>query len=331
MVLDSGVGRTAVDAQTAEAVGLQNQGTLVATGVAGDGTAFLAGPALLSFAGIQVPLQSLTVLDLGPLNAATNGAASVVLGEDLFDFVTVEFDFRASRVLISKSGARLDHASFVRAPLLLGKHHRRHMPFRVGSDLQLQGMVDLGSDAPLYLSQEVVSAFKLVMGRPHSLAESIGAEGASVDTVFSLPSITLGGQELRSVPVRVPETWTVSVPAVIGLPLLARYFVSFCFAENLIALRADTVAITKPFDKDRSGIGAIMKNGHLRIAFVSPNSPASQLGLRAGDEILTINGVAVQKVLRGANRPLGFGSEGTLFDLGLAGGRQVGLVLADYY
>lgn len=331
VVLDSGVGRTAVDVRIARALNLQFRSPIVETGVAGDGAAFLAGPAHLVVSGISIPLHSVTVVDLAFVNAATPVSPSVILGEDLFDFTTVCLDFKSSRLLVSKPNAQPYDHGFVEAPLLLGGHHRRHMPFSISPDLQLQGMVDLGSDAPLYLSPQVVSDLGLMLGRPHSLSESIGAEGSSIDIVFTVPSLTLGGVTIKDVPARVPRQWTVSVPAVIGLPLLSRYSVSFCFPRNLIALRPDPAALAMHFEKDRSGIGAIMEDGRLRIVFVSPNSPASRVALRPGDEILTINGNVVKQVMDTATAPLGTGPKGTRIDLKLSNGRQVQLVLDEYF
>ena len=331
VVLDSGAGRTTMDAGAAPGFGLHSSSTLIETGVTGETRAALTGPARLELPGLRLGLPAVALADLSALTLPGRASSVVVLGQDLLDVVALSLSFQTLHLQISRPGPAPLDPGYDRAPLLPGAHHRRHIPFRLGEATELQAMVDLGNDAPLYLSPRLASDLKLLEGRKHSLALSVGAEGRSVDTVFTTPSLTLGGATLKNVPTRVPSKWTVSVPAVIGLPVLSRYDIRFCYDLDEIALRADPTVIAQPFARDRSGLGAIMDGHHLRIIFVSPASPASRAALQVGDEIKTIEGVSVKQYLTMANGPLGSRSAGTRFDLGLSDGRRVPLVLRDYF
>ena len=331
ITLDTGVGRTTIDAAVALRCGIAPLGDTVAAGLTGSVRGRTGGPVHLQMEGLALTLAEVLLLDLRAVSAANGRPVEVLLGDDLFGQSAVSFDFGANRLRIAEPSAGSIHPG-VEARLTreqgLG---RLLMPALVGTDASVDAVADLGSDAPLYLSAEFASQHRLLEGRPVSLSMSAGAEGTGLDAVFTAPSLEVGGAVLREVPARVPKTWTAKAPAVIGLPVFALFDLTFCAPQERLWMQAAASRVAQPFAKDRSGIAATCAGNSLEIVFVAPRSPASRAGLKSGDAITSVDG----QILDGAffaNRPrLGARTAGVQLALGLSDGRAVSLILADYY
>jgi predicted metalloprotease with PDZ domain len=89
--------------------------------------------------------------------------------------------------------------------------------------------------------------------------------------------------------------------------------------------------IDVPFEKDRSGIGAVLLPTGFQLVNVAVGSPAERAGLRAGDLVVAIDGESVDFSYVRIHARLGTRPAGTVFRLALQDGRVVTLVLADYY
>jgi C-terminal processing protease CtpA/Prc len=89
--------------------------------------------------------------------------------------------------------------------------------------------------------------------------------------------------------------------------------------------------IASPFPKGRSGIGAGFKDGSVEIVHVAKNSPAEEVGRRAGDRIVAVDGEPfyIDYVMTRPRR--GIDKVGTAYVLTLGDGRTVRIVLRDYF
>lgn len=98
-----------------------------------------------------------------------------------------------------------------------------------------------------------------------------------------------------------------------------------------LALTLDSNTIGVPFEKDRSGIGAQRSANGLRIIHVASGSPAADIGLRAGDEIIAIDDHFVDDDYLRRHPAMGSRPSGTAIKLALADGRTFILELRDYF
>ncbi|HLZ74099.1 aspartyl protease family protein [Phenylobacterium sp.] len=332
ITLDTGVDRTVIDAATAARCGIAALGDTVSVGLTGRVEGRTSGPVHLQLQNLAITMREASLFDLGALSAINGRPVGVVLGNDLFGRAAVSFDFGADRMLVAEPSTLMPHPGFAEIPLTREPELGRLLiPASLGKGVALEAVADLGNDAPLYMSAEFAAQHRLLEGRPLSRSMSVGAEGVGVDTVFTLPSLEVGGVVLRQVPTRIPSSWTAKAPAVIGLPIFARFDLTFCAPRDRLWMKAPARRIARPFGKDRSGLAVTRAGDRLEIAFVAPRSPASRVGLRPGDAITSVNG----QILDGgflANRPrLGARAGGARLALGLADGRAVSLILADYY
>ncbi|MHB8283049.1 MAG: aspartyl protease family protein [Caulobacteraceae bacterium] len=331
VLLDTGVERTVVDRRLADDLGLfvVNSGTAV--GVTGKVRDLIDSGIDIVLPGFVMSAPRTIVIDLQPISLAANQRVDVLLGKEFFALADVDLDFQARRIRLSKPSTRplVYRKSIV--DLQLKQVLRPHIAFSMPGEDEMKAVVDLGSDAPLYISPIYYEAHERLKVLKHSLSSSMGAEGQGVDKVFTIPVLQFGGVLLHDVPARVPTSWSVSVPALMGLPLLGRFNLSVSYSRGQLGVRPIPTAMSRPFQKDRSGIGAVRSGDGLVIVFVAPGSPAEIVGLRVGDHIAEIDGGILDDAFFARHQRMGDRAAGTIRNLTLQDGRTFNLVLADYY
>lgn len=332
VILDTGVGRTVISADTALSSGVAPAWTFVGRGLTRQLQGRAGGPVRLQLANLALQLPEVAILNLDAVSAANGRRVGVILGDDLFGCAAVSFDFVAHRALITVPSRMAPHARFSETTLVRDSDFGWRTPIRLGDDIDIEGVVDLGSDAPLYLSAAFAAEHRLLEGRPRSTSVSAGAEGVNIDTLFTLPSLQVGGVTLRDVPTRIPSAWTARSPALIGLPVFARFDLTLCAPRERLWLKPiGGGVVSRPFQKDRSGLAATRVGDRLNVVFVSPGSPASHAGVCEGDEVISIDGRSLDADFFASRPRLGVRPPGSRLKLGLSDGRAVELVLGDYY
>ena len=329
-MIDSGASRSALSTEAASKLGLSLGDELHGVGVTGTGRGRSAPSMQVLIAGRELRLENPTVYDLRAVSFALQRPIDVVLGADLFDRFAVRLDFLRSRLGLLDPEAATPTSGFNRVPMHRDQQGRLIITVRLGEEA-VEAQIDLGSDVAVYLSPTFVRDQGLLQGKATSQAVSVGVEGAGVDTVFTLPRLTVGATNLDSLPVRSPRTWTANPPLLIGMPVLRRFELEFRVVGRALWLRPEPTLIAIPFRHDRSGLGAGWNGRELQIAFVAPRSPASVADLRIGDVIAAIDGRPVNAEMLAGGVRFGAGPAGTRLTLDLADGRRVVLTLADYF
>lgn len=191
--------------------------------------------------------------------------------------------------------------------------------------------VDLGNSAPILISGEFAEQRGLFDARPTSTAMSVGAEGSSIDRIFSARTVRFVGHEMRDVPIRSISNWQFPVPLVIGWQFFRAFYAIFDFITHRGFFRASQNALSTSFPKDRSGLGVQRFADHLLVSHVAAGSPAWRAGIQPGDAIVELDDVPVGPDNPKPGVKLGQLPAGSKIKLGLSSGRQVILVLKDYF
>jgi predicted metalloprotease with PDZ domain len=137
----------------------------------------------------------------------------------------------------------------------------------------------------------------------------------------------------RDVPISVAATWSPSkrAQANIGLELLGRFRMAVDHARDRLHL-APGPDLHRAFRKNRSGLRAQFAVDRLRVVHVSPGSPAERAGWKPGEEIVAIDGAALDSGFPNSPRAYwGAGKAGTTVMLSMADGQTRRLTLEDYF
>ena len=328
-VLDSAAARTTIDSRLADRLGLVQAGEMGAAGLTGSTVVPLVGGVTVLVGKMAVDVTA-AAADLSQIFSGPT-APEIVLGFEVFEALDVDLDLPRRRVAfhLDPPGALTQPSTSL--PLRIGRHGARHVPVSIEGRSEVPALYDLGSNVPIYISPKYAAASELLDGRATSTALSAGIEGRSLDRVLTLTEVRLGDIRLTGVPAAVPPAWSNEAPAVLGAPLLSRFRTLISFRGARVVLSPDVEAVNAPFPKDRSGIGALRLADRLRVAHVAPGSPAEAAGLVAGDEIVRVNGQPINEDFYRRNPRMGAMPAGTVHEIRLVSGKQVEVVLRDYY
>lgn len=297
LLVDTG-GVNALTPAAARRLGLDAQGRMAARGV-GEQQADVgfarADAVQLGEARLDDPL--FYVIDFGNLSDVEGLDVDGLLGFELFHRYAVRIDYAAARLTLMKPDAFEPPAQAVAVPFEL----EERTPVVQGSidGLPARLAIDTGARNAVTLHSPFV--------REHGLVDRYDA---------SLEAVTgwgVGGP-VRGRPVRLGElrlgTAVVeqtlgdlytgdrgsfadpNVSANIGSGLLRRFVVDFDYGARTMYLRPGADHDRRQ-DYDRLGAWINRDRDALMVAAVTAGGPAERAGLRAGDRLLTIDGIAV--------------------------------------
>ena len=251
--------------------------------------------------GLKVRIGAMTVepitaavLDLSQLSRHSGAPIGLILGRELFETALVDMDFPTGRIEFLDRPWLHAGAQTQQLPLRANALGSRLFPVSVDGGRAVDAVFDLGSGAPLLMSPAFAAQSGALDGRRVSTAAGMGVEGLVSSRVAVLDSLRIGEVEIAKVPVQIPDSWNRSSPLFVGLPVLSRFRVLTDYAGDRLMLTPVPDLISRPFDKDRSGIGAERLSEAIRVVHVADNSPAMLIGLKAGDEIVAVNGQRVE-------------------------------------
>jgi membrane-associated protease RseP (regulator of RpoE activity) len=195
-------------------------------------------------------------------------------------------------------------------------------------------MLDTGSDGEFTIGAEALEQLPGPARKLTTLAVA-GGGGIEVETIVELPSLDIGalsqGRTQVTAANRGGYLVKAGVPALVGMGVLGRYDFVLDGPLKRLLLRPRQ---NKPPQAPRSTVGVqgAYKSDRIAIIHVMANSPAEKAGLRAGDEICSVDG---QKVVNGWTqspmRDWGTRPAGQTHWITLCSGRSVAVVSAAFY
>ena len=272
----------------------------------------------------------LASFDLSNVEQFTGQPLPLLIGQDILSRVALEVQFPNDRARF----ANLPSATTSSVERLSIAFSRSHLPLiQVGmtDGFESPAVLDLGSDVVCAVSESFAKKHRLAAGRRTSNTLTVGLDGESVNTIFCLPRMRIGGYILREVPIVVVSEWKFSSQINIGWPCFAAFSLFLDLRASIVTLNADRSILASSFPKDRSGIGAARLADRILVRHVASGSPAEQIGLKPGDEIICLDGRRIDPTHPPAGRRQGFQPAGTSLVMTLADGRNMTLTLADYF
>lgn len=163
--------------------------------------------------------------------------------------------------------------------------------------------IDTGNRASLDLNSPFVAAHAQFASY-NKLPEAVtgwGIGGPTTSRVIRGHSLVLGGQTIVAPVVQLSTNTKgadadASMSGNIGGGVLKRFVVTLDYEHNQMYLKPVTQAVGDLDSFDRSGVWINKSDTGYRVVNVTAGTPADQAGLKAGDEIVSVDGKAATSV-----------------------------------
>ena len=329
-MLDTGASVTVLDEEFARSIGLKATSSIAGHGTGGIVKSGLASGVSLDVGGLQLREMTVAMLDLKPVARGIGHPIDVILGQEFFNSAVVSIDWAANTLQIKAPNAfrAPDGATEVK----LGRLGRFNtIPVTIGESDSVTALLDVGNGANLSLPRSFWSAKPSLSELRYAQGVAGGVGGLHDIRQVTLPAATLAGQRFSNIPTSFGTSEDSSDPtrmANVGIGLLRNFQIDLDLGHDRVYFRPRRDA--PPFERDRSGLRMDLLSDRLKVVFVSPQGPSGGAGIKAGDEIVAVNGVRVGPGYY--SRPdWTRGPAGTQASVDLADGRNVSVTLRDYY
>ena len=331
-ILDSAAGTTAIDKAYARSIGIPPGQKINARGTGGVVEAELVSGISLTIGGMRFDDMTVAVIDLQPVAQGIGRPVNVIIGRELFNSAVISIDWAASQLSLSSPDAfRPPHGS---TAIPLGQRGPFNtIPVSVGGTdhASITALLDVGNGGNIVLPRDYWSKREDITRLRFAESRGGGVGGLHPTRKVILPAVQLGSQTFRNVPADLGDSENeghATQMANVGIGLLKQFQVDLDLGRQRIYLtpRRDAPG----FDRDRAGSRFDLHGDRLKVAFVSPQGPTAAAGLKAGDEIIAVDGRKVTPAyytLPDWTR----GEPGRDVELTLADGRKLKVKLADYY
>ncbi|MDX1660709.1 MAG: pepsin/retropepsin-like aspartic protease family protein [Gemmatimonadota bacterium] len=320
LVLDTGVSVTLVDSTWAATVGMETAGGY-AVNAPGGTRGVRRGEAVdLAFGGVALSGVRPLVLDLSWFAWYFGVESVAIVGSELFRSAVVDLDYRNARVAVRDpaSPSRVPAGATTTLPLEPAATLRlREVTGRIGG--RAFGLeLDTGSNGNLTVARRDAALAGVEPGPDAREAVTVGVAGEVRETVTRIDSLVLAGLAVRDVPTRLSDE---DGAGTLGCGVLRRFRAVFDYPEERLHLVAGSGWRDVPFVENRSGIVPGPHPRGIEVVRVIGGGAAEEAGLRAGDVIVVVDGVAVE-ALPGSPVAWIYGPAGTRVELELSGGAR---------
>ncbi|HEV3048743.1 MAG TPA: aspartyl protease family protein [Longimicrobium sp.] len=297
-LLDSGAGRTVLDAPVVDSLGLRVTGQGRAVGASGAVPVRVVANVPVRLGGVELLLPTAVAFPFAELEPALGMDADAVVGHELFMRYVVQIDYAAGTLRL------FDPATFVapQAPWLplTVRGNAAFVPVRIdvdGRTLEARLRLDTGSGGAVTLTAPFVRAHGLASGTGLTSGASWGVGGRSREVNRVLERLTLGELALQA-PTATLSQDTAGVlsgsegDGLLGGEVLRRFTVTLDYGRGRMYLQPNA-RLDEPFRRGLAGMGIFALPPDFRtfrLTHVDEGSPAAAAGLRADDVIEAVDG-----------------------------------------
>ena len=301
LILDSGASVSVVGEALATARGITARAIGETRAGIGESSTRIGmiGRVTVHVAGAEIATNNTVSLPLGDDFDVIGHQVDGVLGSDVFLKYVVRIDYAAASVTLFDANSFAYDGTGTTIPIALsGNTPNVNVTVETGgTSLSAGALLDTGSDGSIGFTRPFVDTHHLLEGRMTVPGFGMGVGGEAsvilgrVDALrlgpFSFPRPVVGFSRATQ-----GATASDAREGIMGAEVLRRFTVTLDYPHRRVILEPNA-RLGDPFDADMSGI-VLAKNsrGVVRVLAVRPDTPAAQLGIRAGDEIASIDGRA---------------------------------------
>lgn len=307
LALDTGSAGSVLDEKKAAALGLEVAGRQRSLGAGGEQEGSTLRHVNVELQGFQLLDQTIDTLSLEALSVQAGRRFDGILGDQVFTRCVVEIDY-AQRCLSLFDPAGYEstgHGAVV--PIELVESHpyvTASVALPGGKSITGRFVIDTGASSSLILSLDAIEreGLSAAMGKTLT-ARGHGVGGVTEVRLARVEKLDLGGFSLiRPIAVLQPAgAGRVSAPGTlgnIGGGILSRFKVTFDYPGRRMILEPGP-NIAEAFEVDMSGLALVATPPEfrtVRVARVMDGSAAFDAGVRAGDEIESVDGKAAAEL-----------------------------------
>jgi hypothetical protein len=309
--LDSGASSPFfIDSRRATVLGLKLQGHFTRGGGAGPGAyeVALTSGVSINLGGLKFADQTAVVIALGEIEAQAGRPLDGLVGIDLFTRYVVEIDYFGKKISLYDPKTYTYSGAGDSIPLTLRDSH-----FFVPAKIEMPGrrrfegqfLVDTGG---CLVTAVLTTPFAQSRNLPAPTQRAIldrslsGLGGETKLLVTRATSFTLGKLSVREPVIYVSQDRGGALASsdfdgLIGSEILRRFKVIFDYARGRLILEPNA-HYAEPVEYDMSGLSLRAYGNNLRtfrVYQVLADSPAAEAGLRVGDVLAAIDGVAAAR------------------------------------
>ena len=330
VLLDTGASSTTVDRAYARSIGLPEGQKIMGHGPGGDVEAELVRDVTLEVGGLRFTKMTIAVMDLQSITRAIGRPINIVLGREFFNSSVVSIDWAEKRLRVTEH-EQFKPASDAQALELTRRGPFNFIPISVAGAQPTTALLDLGSGGTLILPPTYWKGRSELTSLKSASTVVGGVGGLHSGRAAIVPQVVLAGKAFTAVPAIMSDVGNdhdAAVAANVGIGFLKQFRVDLDLGRDRIYLapRPDAPA----FERDRSGVRFDLLGDRLKAIFVSPEGPAAAAGLKAGDEIVAVDGRAITPSYYDAP-DWTRAAAGKKVVLARADGSKVTIILADYY
>lgn len=331
MMLDSGASMTVLDTAFARKIGVKGDRQMPIAGAAGSSPGEIASNVSVGIGPVRLDGSDVIIMDLAPIASAIGRPIPVILGHDALEAGPVTIDFQ-KRFMQFTAASRFKAPAGATKVALGWDGPFRAVKIGVAGSPPINATLDIGNGGTIVLAKSYWKDQRAIATIPSAETQIGGVGGMKIARKTTLPWVEFGGQRLAAVPAFMNED-PKALPtegANLGIEMLKPFVVTLDYAHDTMYLQP--AGKWPGFSRERAGIGTHLIQDRLKVTYVSPDGPGSAAGIKAGDEIVAVDGTAVsQDYFSGPHFRWAEGAPGTKVALKRADGSTVTVTLSDYY
>ena len=296
-LFDTGAGISVLNVSKARGLNLKKADSLKADGVGGSVEGYLAKGASLSVAGVTVYNQPMAILPFDfPCEAAD---VAGIIGYDFINSFVVEIDYGAKTLTLSDPLRYEYSGRGDLIPLTIsGNTPRIRAQLTVPHGPTLDGLfeLDTGSDGVLRINFPFVKKHGLLQSLPKQFDSAHRGVGGEIKTVdVRMHDFQLGRYVIPDLLVALSRDTEGSEPedpndGPLGNEILRRFRIVLDYSRRRMMLEPNQ-HLGDPIETGMSGIDFDQEECHpYKVTKVIEESPAAAAGIKAGDEIVALDG-----------------------------------------
>lgn len=296
-ILDTGAEMTVIDKEYADRLGIQSHGELKGRGVQEVvNVSFVELPSY-KIKGITFKNQKAVTLDIAPLFKKWGYDAVGILGYDFLSRFITRIDYANELISFYEP----DHFEYSGTGKVVGAPMVRNIfsiPLTVNKKYSGMWTVDIGAGGLSFCYPFAKENGLLHIAGIETMG--MGAGGAFLKKTAQFENLEIASFTINNPVIDIPihegkgAFSSQETAGNLGNEILERFIVYFDYANQQMIFEKGEL-FDSPYTYDQSGMQLEFSDEKaIRVAFVISNSPADKKGVKKGDRLISINGIAVE-------------------------------------